>query len=188
MSEANKNFLHHLAAALRDIVVVFTVIIAVVTFVLRYAEPYWKPFADLPAQVLQLQQDVVTIRKEISNDLKPEIVDFIGTPQVITNKEIYPGDAISILYFLKRNASCETTVFPRFLNVDTNIPVTGESFRADQAPVSSEPLTFPVTVALPKNIPPGRYVYVPRILALNCGVYKETVVPPTTIFVVKPKP
>lgn len=186
-----KGLLHHIAAAGRDILVVASVIGLFGAFLWNILAPYWEPFVDLPEEVMELRRELSASRLEIANvnsrlseSLNPKIVEFAGNAFIDEDKIYYPGDTLFVTYFLKRNTSCETLVEPFFRNTATGREVQGSSFFARRAPVTDTFILFSLSVQLPENIIPGRYVYSPAIEPQECGIYKRMRVVPTQVFTI----
>jgi len=172
--------LHHLTAAARDIAVLGSVMGVIFGGMAYLTRPYWEPFAEMPRQVALIQRQIVEMQTEISGKLKPQIVSF--RKATVTTETVTPGGRLALLYFLKRNAACETEVSVVFYNVDTNVREYGAVISAQRAPVTADYIPFPVTVPIPENMPPGRYVYVPTISPVDCGVYEDQRVMHSDIF------
>jgi hypothetical protein len=188
-----KGLRHHIVAGARDILVVSAVTSLLFTVAAFSTRHVWEPFANLPTELAEVQIQLLETRRElnvISGSFREtqeyHIVDFDGPGQVQTGDGITPGSTINVLYFLRRNANCSTRLEPRFYNVDTNTYFVAESRFAVRAPVTETFGLFTVPVPIPRDIPPGRYVYAPLLEAVDCGVYRSQQVPPSTIFEVSP--
>lgn len=178
--ETRDGIRHHLAAIGRDILVLGALLSMLGGFIIAVSRPYWEPFAKMPENVALIQRQIVEMQTAIADAITPRIVEF--DKALAINETVVRGETLRVLYFLKRNASCATDVEPIFLNVDLNIPYYATVFPAQRAPVTDEFIGFIVTVPIPDDIPPGRYVYMPRINPIECGVYQPLRVMPTTIF------
>jgi hypothetical protein len=187
MTEETQNSVrHHLAAIGRDILVLGSLCAMLGGIIITVSRPYWEPFAAMPENVATIQRQILEIQRQMAANIRPEIVDF--RTAIAVEDQVLQGGNLTVLYHLRRNASCATAVEPIFLNVDVNLPVYGTEFGAQRAPVTDEFINFPITVAIPRNMPPGRYVYTPRITPEQCGVYGQMRVMPTTVFEVVARP
>ena len=182
--EKKKNLWHHIVAGARDIIVVTTVISIISAITVATTRPFWEPFADIPEVLAQQQEDLAALSIEVSRRLKPEIVEFEGKAQIVSGGNVLPGETITFLYFLRRNATCETKVLTRFYDVDRGINIVTGTTIASQAPVTQSFIPFRVDIKIP-ILPSGRYIYNPTINPVDCGVYKEMAVIPSEIFEVR---
>jgi hypothetical protein len=189
----NKGLRHHIVAGARDILVVSTVISLLFTVAAFSTRHIWEPFASLPTEFAEIQIQLLETRRDlgvISNNFRESqefnVVDFRGLGQVTTSGTIQPGDTIFVLYSLRRNANCSTRLERRFYNVENNTYFIADPTFAIRAPVTYEFNLFSVPVSLPEDLPAGRYVYAPILTAVECGVYGEQIVPPSTVFEVTP--
>lgn len=178
----SEGFRHHLTAAARDIAVLGSVTAGIATGVMYLSRPYWEPFAQLPNDVAAVQEQVVSIQTRLMDGLAPEIVTFAAAFPV--RSEVRQGGTLPILFFLKRNASCQTEIRPTFYDVNSNYGVSGEPFLAQRAPVTDQKILFQVRVRIPDDLPPGRYVYNAELNPIDCGVYGPMRALPSDPFVV----
>lgn len=189
--DESKSIWSYLVSITRDALVFAAALSLIGTVTYNLTKPFWQPVVELidsmPEELVNLrtsQEDLSESVEELSiqlrESLEPRIVEFDG-PGITVIDEVQAGDIVPILYFLRRNASCETTVEPIWLNIDTNVSVTASEFTAQRAPVTEAFQPFTVSIPVPSFLSPGRYVYVPRIKPRDCGVYGEIRVPPTTI-------
>jgi len=116
----------------------------------------------------------------------PRIVEFDGRGIVTDDSDAVPGGQIIVTYSLRRNATCETVVFPRFYDIDRGVTFNGEPFNAVRAPVTDDFALFSLPVPLPLGIAPGRYTYVPEIAPRDCQPYGRMTVIPTDPFIIRP--
>lgn len=187
MTEESQNSVrHHLAAVGRDILVLGSLFAMLGGIIITVSRPYWEPFAEMPENVATIQRQILEIQRQIAANIRPEIVDF--RTAIAVEDQVIQGGTLTVLYHLRRNASCGTAVEPIFLDVDVNVPFYGTEVPEQRAPVTDEFINFPVTVGIPQTMPPGRYVYTPRITPEQCGVYGEMRVMPTTVFEVIARP
>jgi hypothetical protein len=189
MTEENKKTLHSIVSAVKDVLYLGGVLGSIFLFFAWAFKPYWEPIALLPEEFLALRKDIVIIQERLSSDLTPKAVDFSGTPIVTDISESYPGGYIEIVYFLRKNVSCETELeiffYDIFNNRDEYFGVTGSI----KAPVTEEFVLFNLKIDLPENIKPGKYTYSPFIKPIECGIYDSLYrVNPTEVFEVKEKP
>jgi len=160
---------HHVTAAARDIAVLGSVMGAFAAIMIAFTRPYWEPFAQLPADVARIQEQIVGIQARLSDGLSPKIVSFHSALPVI--EKVKQGETLPILFFLRRNASCQTEVQPSFYNIDRNYRTSGEPYLAQRAPVTEQSILFQVRVPIPEDLPPARYVYTAELVPIDCGVY-----------------
>lgn len=165
------------ASIARDVLTMLAVMSAAASVIIALTRPYWKPFAELPENVLELQAQVADLVAS-----PPRLLDFAGRPVVIDASDAKPGGYIVLGFVLRRNASCDTDVRPFFVNVETGVTVVGNVFPAVKAPVTADYIWFSLSVSLPDHIRPGRYVYFPEIVPKECGVYRPIRPPQSDIF------
>lgn len=177
-------------AGLRDVLVVCAVISLLFGGLSAVLRPYWEPFAELPGQIMGLQQELADtnielaeLRANLTDLTEPRIVEFQGIGVVTSEKAVKAGGAISVLYSLRRNASCDTEVQRIFYDVDRNVFVQAGTFWAIKAPVTTSFIPFTVTdIEIPKNLRPGRYVYYPELTPVDCRPYGAIRVPMSSVF------
>ena len=185
LSNMADGFRHHLVAGARDIVVVVSAITILSGIAVAVTKPFWEPFANVPRQIAEMQIEQERQGIVLSSRLEPHIVEFEGKAQVIGPKVREPGQEIVFLYFLKRNATCETTVIRRFYNVETGRSYIADEVRAEQSPVTDRMNLFRVATTVPDDLPDGFYVYSPSLLPEQCGIYGRMEVIPSEIFEVR---
>lgn len=185
-----KGFWQHLVGLARDVTVISAVIFAIFMGIYNFTRPYWEPFSTLPERISDLAEEVSTngdniesLSIRLSDSLDPRIINFETRAEVLED-QVRPGDTISVLYFMRRNASCQTILEPVFYNINTNTPYPGTLRYTQRAPVTSTYILFPVAVSIPDNLPDGEYVYSPYIEPEDCGIYRRLRVPPTESFMV----
>lgn len=183
--DTKKGIWHHLVAGARDILVISAVLTLMSGIAVTMTRPFWEPFASIPENIKELQINQAELKSVVAQGLRPQIVEFEGHAQIIGKKVVKPGDTVTFLYFLRRNASCATQVERKFFDVDRGITVTTATVMANQAPVTDEFLLFRVDVKIPNTLPDGRYSYSPTLNPLECGVYDRMTVVPSEIFEVR---
>ena len=161
---------------LRDWLQLLTLIagvVGVVVTALGWAFLQWSEWKDVPERMARVEQRLASIGSDT-----PEVILFKGAGQV-AQKAVRPGDAITVVYVLRRTIDCQTEVRVRFYSYQTNLipPSLTYSVPAVRAPVSEDYTAFAVQVSIPKHTPPGTYSYFPEIVPRDCGVY-GAVVPP----------
>lgn len=119
----------------------------------------------------------------------PPILEFSGGPIIINQqKEYRPGDYVRIMYLLRRNASCDTTITARFASITTGAMDSSMTyeFKASRATVSSEFVLFVARIRIPMEAHEDTYTYVPvaRVTdaAPECASFAEVYVPPSPPF------
>lgn len=160
----------------RDILVISAVLSLLGTVLLRVSSPYWEPFRDLPDAMADLAREVAVVRAQIDTS-KPQLIDFLGKGMLTNGTSFGRHKNPEVLYYLHRHASCDTMIQVSFYNVDTGTTFQGERRRSVKAPVTSHPILFKIRIAIPEDLPAGRYTYAPAIIPIDCGVY-ETLYPP----------
>jgi hypothetical protein len=185
VEEVKKGLRHHIVAGARDVIVLFTLLSTLGGLAAWSTRPIWQPLSEIPYNIEKLKSDVTVLTDIIAVRLEPLIVEFDGHGQIIRNRIVSPGGEITVLFYLRRNVDCATTVYPKFFNVDTGLTYTGPTFDANRAPVTEGFIPFRVTVRVPTDLPDGFYTYIPAIEPLNCGVYGPVGVIPSDVFEVK---
>ena len=180
--EGKKSMWHHIVAAGRDILVVSAVLTLMSGIAVTITKPFWKPFADVPAKLQELRLTQQELKATLSKAIRPEIVEFRGKSQIVGNKKVRAGGTMTILYFLRRNASCKTQVERRFYDVDRGVHISGPTLEAQQAPVTENFIPFKLDIDIPIFLRPGKYIYTPTLLPIDCGIYTRMTVLPSEIF------
>lgn len=156
-------------AMARDVLTISAVTSLLATGFWFAIKPYAQPFLDLPQQVAQLTSIVAPITN-------PRLVEFDGYGIILDNGSGYPsvepGDRIRIMYHVRRNVDCDTTIDLIFMNVNTGIKIQYGSIPAIRSNVTNDFSPFIFSLEVPEDIPPGSYVYAPRFNPILCGVYK----------------
>ena len=132
-------------------------------------------------------QEIRDDQREIKNLLKgiqPEdLIEFKGIGYLLEDKVYEPGDVVKVMYNLRRNYACKTTIQVRFLEKYTgqydssltyNIPSTVASITEDF-------IIFIVTVRLPEEMKGGEYSYAPLIQP-DCSKSSRPFTPPISEF------
>lgn len=188
--EGKKTMRHHVIAVLRDFLVVSAFFGATTTGLSILLKPYWEPFATLPQQLISMQQEMVDtnlelaeLRATLTELTEPQIVEFQGIGVVTGDKVVKAGGSISVLYSLRRNASCDTEVRRILYDVDRNVSVQVGTSWAIKAPVTTAFIPFTVTnIEIPLTLRPGRYVYYPELTPVSCRPYGTIRVPMSEVF------
>lgn len=139
----------------------------------------WEPFVNLPGEV-------GILRVEVGRLESPKVLNVKGNGLVLDDRESYPGGTVLIGYTLRREISCDTLIIPEFVNVDTGVRYSETSFPSSKAPVTDDLIWFTVPISIPDSLPYGRYIYLPTIVPLDCGVYESFRIPSSEIFTVRP--
>lgn len=131
------------------------------------AQPYVKPFLDMPERLDALE------KRAFSFPLQLPIAEFVGRGVVLDPPgTVYqPGGTVPLIYKVRRNVSCDVRITPTFINLATNRPYVGQPFLAIKAPVTQTFVAFPLAAQLPDNLPAGWYVYDPDGDPVECGIY-----------------
>lgn len=110
-------------------------------------------------------------------------IEFNGRGNIPIKQDYQPGQSVTIMYNLRRNLPCRTTVQVRFMNgrtmqVDSSLTY---EIPATQARVLPDFSNFPVQVRLPGDIPPGEWAYAPLLLPEDCN-NQRPIEPPVSDF------
>lgn len=98
------------------------------------------------------------------------------------------GERCRLVYTALRRKLCSSKGVPRWYSIDTEAyyPDLAKDFDIDPADITEEPVNFPVSVAVPKGVFPGNWLYevvvVPRG---KCEGDPPIVAPPAKIMVVE---
>jgi hypothetical protein len=111
---------------------------------------------------------------------RPVVTFAEGLPLVEPNT-VRPGQDITVTYVIRRNETCTVTIYPRFLNRDTE-SIDGNVTRAARETPSIETNgrfnLLSLTIAVPENIYAGAWAYAPLVEpGPNCR--SSTAVEPT---------
>lgn len=173
----------------KQFLVISAVLGVLSTAAVNITRPFWEPFASIPEEITQIKlelqnnlDDIRQISDRISNSLTPQVVEFDGPGVIVNEGLVVRGGDLTLVYFLKRNVDCRTEVEGIFYNVDTGIPYPGVPSQARRAPITNIFILFPVTVDVPDDIPPGRYIFSPFLNPEDCGIYGRIRVPLSEIF------
>lgn len=177
--DAKKAWIDRIVSKSKDAIVLITLVSMIFSAIIMITRPYWEPFQSLPEKVdLLLAQNA---------GKAPRILDFQGNALVLNEgSTLEANDDLEVIYSLRRNIPCDTIVYPEFHNVDTGFVKVGPSLSAQKAPVTRDFNPFRLSVQLPDDIQPGRYIYYPRVSPQDCGVYEEMRVTPSQVFTVLP--
>ena len=90
-----------------------------------------------------------------------QVVEFRGAGIPLGRAPYEAGDAVPILFLLRRNSRCAATVQARFLDADTGQLLSQYTYEtpATRAPITRDFFAFPVGVELPHDMATGRYIY-----------------------------
>lgn len=176
--DGDLTFRYQAIAIARDVLTISAVLSVAGSVLWFAARPYLQPFLDLPEKVAQIQVQLAPISE-------PKLVEFQGTALILNGDahkkgqesgKGFPvfeaGDNMRLLFNLRRNADCATEIELTYIDVRNGSKIVTGTQRATQAPVSSDYTFFILQRRIPENLPPGIYTYYPRIIPLNCGVYR----------------
>lgn len=176
--DGDLTFRYQAIAIARDVLTISAVLSVAGSVLWFAARPYLQPFLDLPEKVAQIQVQLAPISE-------PKLVEFQGTALILNGDahkkgqesgKRFPvfeaGDNMRLLFNLRRNADCATEIELTYIDVRNGSKIVTGTQRATQAPVSSDYTFFILQRRIPENLPPGIYTYYPRIIPLNCGVYR----------------
>lgn len=179
-------------AVCRDLTVfsVAATILGTVTFALL--RPYITPYLEAPAKQVEATEERLAIKLAVErieatlNEGRDfRLVDFEGVGLIIDAENAYPGGWIEVFYMLRRNASCDSDIVPKFFDMGTKLVTQGPIIPSVKAPVTATFIPFALRIRLPDEIFPGFYTYIPDVVPKDCGVYDRMTVTPTQIFEVK---
>lgn len=177
--EDGKLTLRYQAIAIaRDVLTISAVLSVVGSIFWVLASPYLKPFLELPEKVAQIQAQLAPISD-------PKLVEFQGIAMIL-NRDAHGwgheagggfplfkrGQHLLLLYNLRRNADCATQIEVTFIDIRSGSKIVTGTLPAVQAPVTTDFTYFILQREIPANLPPGLYTYYPRIVPVNCGVYR----------------
>lgn len=182
VDEPRKTVWDHLVAIGRDVLVVVAVITMFASIIMAITRPYWLPFATLPVSMVDVQRQLSVLQTSINTRLRPRLLEFQGMGLIVGPKRIKAGDQITVLYHLRRDATCDADVDRTFYDVDRGTSIITDTFMAIKAPVTEDFIPFKLDIFVPPSVKPGRYAYRPTITPIDCGVYGEMVAPPSEIF------
>lgn len=121
-------------------------------------------------------------------DPKP-FVEIKGGGHLAHHEPVQPGGFLSILYLVRRNSDCPTTVLVQFWSQQANSIASEFNYEvpAQQAAPSFGFQLFPIRVRIPDNIRPGYYSYVPLLIPDRtiCPGERSLQVEPSDFFEVK---
>lgn len=118
-------------------------------------------------------------------------VEFVGNA---THEQgvYHAGETIELLYLLRRNLACPTTVNAQFWSYESNTVASELSyqFQATQAATSIDFGLFAVRIRVPEGMKPGVYSYAPLLIPSTeaCPLQSTIQVPPSLPFIVEAKP
>jgi len=177
-SDGSPTIRYQMMAIARDVLTISAVLSVVGSIFWFMSRPYLTPFLELPEKVAQIQAQLAPLSD-------PKIVEFNGNGKIANlvprqrgedggqGLPIFkPGEIMRVLYNLRRNADCATQVEVTFIDVKTGSKLTTGITTATQAPVTSDFTFFILNREIPNNLPDGIYSYYPRIIPLNCGIYR----------------
>lgn len=177
-----ETFREHMMALLRDMVLVCTVLGVFATGVISITRPHWEPFSRLPDDVGKMHDQIARIQISVNDGIEPKLLNVDGPAQIVGPRKVKAGGEIVFLYFLRRNASCDSNITLEFYNVDTGLTISSGIIRSTKAPVTKQFLHFKVPVKVPDALKPGNYTYSPKVTPVECGIYGEISIAPSQIF------
>lgn len=184
--------LGNIAEVVRNLVTVLAVVSAVFvaagSFLWNYVlRDEIEPILEVPEKVARLE----STNELILEAIEPlAVLEFKGDGRIIRfTQDVETRQwTMTVNYFLRRNVSCDTMVFPYFFNLDTQTMYPGESFLAIKSPVQENFAFFNVPVLVPTNLTPGRYTYLAKLSPIDCPDYPEIFSVPTEIFTIPVSP
>lgn len=134
---------------------------------------------------LEMNQTLVLIGNRINGQPPIPFIEFRGTGILRTEGPFKAGGKVPLVFHLRRNGTCPTTVRVRFMNeagvVDSALSV---EMKASPAPITRTFEPFPVNVRLAPDHPKGRWSYVPTLIPdpRICPGEQSVNVPPSEFF------
>lgn len=175
-----KPILHTIGDYAKDILTVVALLGLIITGTSWAIDRTVKDFLEIPDRL-------GNIEATLAANIKPRLLQFQGVGKIVDASEAYPGGYIEVLYFLKREASCDAEILIRFYDVDKNRYMQAAQVPAIKADITEHFTPFPIRINIPESLPEGRYVYHPDVIPKKCGVYKKFRSVPTEIFTVQEK-
>lgn len=149
----------------------------VVITALGWAFIQWTEWRDVPERLFAMEARLASFPGAQS----PELLEFRGRG-IIASPSVRAGGRIAVTYVLRRSIDCPTVIRVQFYDFGNNTLVGAGDVPAIRSPVSQNFSAFTVRVAIPADLPPGRYSYFPEIVPQNCGVYGAVTPPMSDIF------
>lgn len=147
--------------------------------------PWIQPFMDLPQSLNQLSSSLAVLQSRVDGYGSPQLLNVQGIGQIIGNRNLpTEGGVLTVGYFLRRNASCETDIRIRFVDIERNQTIVTLTRPTNRAPVTASFIFFKVDIVVPEGFRPSVYAYHPEILPVDCGVYKPFSIAPSQYFTV----
>lgn len=184
-SDTKLTLRYQAAAIARDVMTIAAVVGLLSSAFWVVARPYLVPYLELPQQIAEFRRDIAKMQLQLAEIRVPRIVDFDGLGQIIDGEDVRPGGTITVLFSLRRNASCATDIDVYFFDVNKGSKFFSHTMRSVQAPVSNEYDLYLYRIRVPGDTPPGQYIYYPRINPVECGVYGPYNGAATTPFTVR---
>lgn len=156
------------------------------------AETLVQSEAVLKQELATLQSDMARVLQTVDDIVQrlPETRPFVevkGAGQLMFPARSYtPGEDVPLLYFLRLNADCPSTVRVQFYSARLASILSRYSY--DIPSVQGSPSfgfqPFNVRVQLPEDMPSGSFSYSPRIIPDRtvCPGQRDVVLPPSPFF------
>ena len=137
-------------------------------------KPVVEPYLDIPDKLDGAISEITQLDIKLSASKHLQFLTFVGNGLITSQTR----ESLELLYIISRKVSCDTKVLVRFWEVDKGYFAYTHEVPAYKSPVTEIPQPFKVLINLPSTLPEGRYIYLPTLTPIDCGVYETTVVPP----------
>lgn len=139
-------------------------------------------------EVERLSAQLETLNRLMGQETTP-FIEFFGNGKLIEEGPFVPGQRVGVLYMVRRNQPCASTVRVEFFSEQERGVVSQYSHEIQgvNAPVTTRPIQFPIYIDLPRNLRPGRYSYTPMMIPdrEECPRASIVPVPPSDFFEVE---
>jgi hypothetical protein len=179
-----KSMRQHIVAGGRDVLVVCAVLTLMGGLLQALFKPHWAPYQALPSSVADLKTAVDGVQAMLAQNARPLVVETQGNGMIVSGGVHEAGGLVTILYSVRRNVACDGRYLQRFFNADTGTEFSGGWVDSIKAPTSDTFNPFKLDLRLPADLPDGRYIYIPRLVPIDCGVYGPLSIAPSEIFTV----
>lgn len=142
-------------------------------------------YKDNIQEFFETPQRLAAIELAVGDLTEPKLVEVMGPALVLEeNKTVKLGQPVSMGFTLRRNASCDSDIEAIFINVDTGIEKRIGVSPSVRAPVTEDLIFFRLDIST-VGLGEGKWVYFPRIIPKECGVYESYRIPASEVFTIE---